>query len=99
MNICITCKLKQDKNHKIIDFDNKNYICNIHNEGYTRYRYYKKYELNMCLSYESKHNNHIIIKIKPNLDKIKNNIKEFKENIDIFNNNIDNIINKLNKVK
>jgi len=37
MNLCVTCKLKHDKNHKIIDYDNKNYICNIHNEGYIRY--------------------------------------------------------------
>ena len=97
MNICVTCKLKHDKNHKIIDYDNKNYICEIHNEGYIRYC--KKCKLNMCLSCESKHNDHETISIMPDLDKIKNNIKEFKENIDIFNNNIDNIINKLNKVK
>ena len=97
MNICVTCKLKHDKNHKIIDYDNKNYICEIHNEGYTRYC--KKCKLNMCLSCESEHNDHETISIMPDLDKIKNNIKEFKENIDIFNNNIDNIINKLNKVK
>jgi hypothetical protein len=51
-NICPLCKSNHDKLHKIIDYDNKNYICNIHNEAYTRY--YKKYDLNICLSYESK---------------------------------------------
>ena len=96
-NICVTCKLKHDKNHKIIDYDNKNYICNIHNEGYTRYC--KDCKLNLCLSCESKHNSHNIINIMPDLDKIKDNIEELREIIDIFNTNIDNIIKKLNKVK
>jgi len=90
MNVCITCKLKHDKNHKIIDYDNKNYICEIHNEGYTRFC--KKCELNMCLSCESEHYDHETISIMPNLGKIKNNIKELKENIDIFNNFYENII-------
>ena len=97
MNLCVTCKLKHDKNHKIIDYDNKNYICNIHNEGYIRYC--KKCELNMCLLCESKHNDHKTISIMLDLDKIKNNIKELRENIDIFNKNLENIVNKLNKVK
>jgi len=97
MNLCVTCKIKHDKNHKIIDYDIKNYICNIHNEGYARYC--KKCELNLCLSCESKHSEHETISIIPDLDKIKNNVKELRENIDIFNNNINNIISKLNKVK
>jgi len=96
-NICVTCKIKHDKNHKIIDYDNKDYICNIHNEGYTRYC--KDCKLNLCIYCEVDHNNHNTINIMPDLSKIKNNIKELRENIDIFNNNIDKIINKLNKVK
>jgi len=96
-NICVTCKIKHDKNHRIIDYDNKDYICNIHNEGYIRYC--KDCKLNLCIYCESKHNEHKTINIMPDLDKIKNNIKELRENIDIFNNNIDKIINKLNKVK
>ena len=97
MNICVTCKIKHDKNHKIIDYDNKDYICNILNEGYTRYC--EDCKLNLCVYCESKHNKHKTINIIPDLDEIKNNIKELRENIDIFNNNIEKIINKLNKVK
>ena len=96
-NICVTCKIKHDKNHKIIDYENKDYICNNHNEGYIRYC--EDCKINLCIYCESKHNNHNTINIMPDLDKIKNNIKELKENIDIFNNNIEKIINKLMKVK
>ena len=96
-NICVTCKIKHDKNHKIIDYENKDYICNNHNEGYIRYC--EDCKINLCIYCESKHNNHNTINIMPDLDKIENNIKELKENIDIFNNNIEKIINKLMKVK
>ena len=95
-NICVTCKFKHDKDHKIIDYDNKDYICNIHNEGYIRYC--KDCKLNLCVYCESKHNNHNTINIIPDLDEIKNKIKELRENINIFNNNIEKIINKLKKV-
>ena len=97
MKICVTCKLQHDKNHKIIDYDNINYICNYHNEGFIRYC--KDCNLNLCLYCESQHNNHNIISIMPDLDKIKKNIIELRENINIYNNNIDNIIYKLKKVK
>ena len=31
-NICPLCKEKHNKEHKILDYDNKNYICNKHND-------------------------------------------------------------------
>ena len=72
-NICVTCKIKHDKNHKIIDYENKDYICNNHNEGYIRYC--EDCKINLCIYCESKHNNHKIINIMPDLDEIKNKIK------------------------
>ena len=96
-NICVECQINHDKNHKIIDYENKNYICYNHYEGYTRYC--EDCKMNLCKNCEVDHNNHNTINIMPDLDKIENNIKELKENIDIFNNNIEKIINKLRKVK
>ena len=37
MNLCPLCKLMHDKSHSIINYDNKNYICNKHNEIFLRY--------------------------------------------------------------
>ena len=35
--ICLLCREKHNKDHIIIDYDNKNYICNKHNELYSAY--------------------------------------------------------------
>ena len=34
MNLCPLCKSIHDKNHPIINYDNKNYICNKHNDTF-----------------------------------------------------------------
>jgi len=98
-NICPLCKSLHDKNHKIIDYDFNNYICNNHNEKYISYC--NKCKKNICFQCEINHNNHEIIKfinILPDVNKIKEKIKEFKSKIDKLNNKINNIIIILNKV-
>ena len=37
MNLCPLCKSIHDKTHSIINYDNKNYICNKHNEIFVQY--------------------------------------------------------------
>jgi len=37
INICPLCKSNHDKNHNIINYDQKEYICEIHNENYIKY--------------------------------------------------------------
>ena len=100
-NICLLCKSKHDNNHKIIDYDRKNYICNNHNENYISYC--KECKMNLCLQCEIKHNdNHEIINyrnILPNENKIKEEIKEFRNKIEKFNNKINKIIEMFEKVK
>ena len=100
-NMCPLCKDNHNKEHKIIDYDNKNYICNKHNEQYILYC--EKCKENLCMQCDNEHNNnHKIIslrEIKPNLDNIKNKMKELKDIIDKFNNNIDDIILFLNNIK
>ena len=36
-DICPTCKINHDNNHRIIKYDERNYICNIHNEIFICY--------------------------------------------------------------
>ena len=115
MNICPICKDKHNKEHNIINYNEKNYICEIHNELYISYCNTCKKD--MCIICEKEHNNqstniisryfyyHEIIsyvKIIPEEEEIKRKIKEIKEIKEIinkFNENIDEIIYKLNKIK
>jgi len=112
MNLCPICKNKHNKEHKIINYNEKNYICEIHNELYIFYCNTCKKDL--CIICEKEHNSqftnlifryftsHEIIsygKIIPEEEEIKKKIKELKEIINIFNKNIDKIIYQLNKIK
>ncbi len=36
-NLCPLCLSTHDKTHTIINYDNKNYLCNKHEEKFTRY--------------------------------------------------------------
>ena len=47
-DICPTCKINHDKSHKIIKYDERNYICNIHNEIFICYC--KTCKKNICMS-------------------------------------------------
>jgi len=47
INLCPVCKLKHNKEHKIINDDDKKYICSKHYENYTKYCIECK--LNICM--------------------------------------------------
>ena len=99
-NLCPLCSSLHDRSHDIIDYNLKNYICNIHNDSYISYC--EKCKKNLCMFCEKKHdNNHKKIEYK-NIIESRNNIKEeiknFKNKIYIFINNIKEIIEKLNNV-
>ena len=99
-NICPLCSSIHDKNHKIIDYDRKNYICLNHNELYISYC--NKCKINLCSKCELEHNNHEIIKyinILPDENQIKEELKEFRNKINKLNDKMNNIINILNKIK
>ena len=98
-NLCPICKEKHQENHNIINYDEKNYICEKHNYPFALYC--KTCKINICILCENEHDNHETIsfgKIIPNKEKIKNNMKEFKNKIDSFNKNIKEIIDELNKI-
>ena len=54
-----------DKEHNIIKYEDKNYICNIHNDRYISYC--NKCNKNLCLKCENEHKNEnslIYLKLK-----------------------------------
>ena len=97
-NICPKCKTNHDKTHNIINYDNKNYLCEKHNQLYNLYCI--KCKKNICIYCENEHNNHNIIYFKEefqNIKELKRKSKELKEKIDKLKHNIKEIINLLNK--
>jgi len=99
LNLCPICYSNHDKNHKLINYDDKYYICEEHNKEYNSYCNDCKQDL--CILCEQNHNKHNIIHfgpLFPNIDNIKNYLKLLKEKKDILTNEIKEIINKLNKI-
>jgi len=100
INLCPLCKYKHNKNHKIINYDNKNYLCEIHNMNYNKYC--KDCKLNICMLCFKEHKNHSIIDFRSiilNKEENKKEMNKLKEYINAFNNNIAYIIEILEKVK
>ena len=99
-NLCPLCSSQHDQSHDIIDYNQKNYICNIHNDSYISYC--EKCKINLCMFCEKNHdNNHKKIEYKNIIEsknEIKKEINNFKNKIYIFINNIKEIIEKLNNV-
>ena len=58
INLCPLCKSNHNPNHKIINYDNKNYICEIHDVNYIKYC--KDCKLNICIYCPKEHKNHSI---------------------------------------
>ena len=93
INICPLCKSKHEKSHKIINYDEKDYICIEHNE---RYKYYcPQCKVNICQNCESKHKNHNISNLNLyNKNQLLNELNKFEKDIDNLNKNISEIIDK-----
>ena len=97
--MCPLCNTQHNKNHKVIDYDKKNFICNIHREKYNSYC--KRCEMNLCFFCENNHKNHGKIyfgEIVPNKNNIEDELKEFRKKIVKMNEIINNFINILKKI-
>ena len=98
-NICPLCKVKHNKEHNIINYNQKNYICKNHNENYNSFC--NKCKINLCILCESEHEHKNNITYYENIiskkEIIKNQIDELKIKINI-NEKIKEIINQLNKI-
>ena len=80
LNLCPICYSNHDKGHKLINYDNKNYICEEHNKEYNSYC--NDCIQNLCLFCEKNHKNHNIVtfgQLLPDIDNKRNYLKELKE--------------------
>ena len=99
LNLCPICYSKHNKNHNAINYDNKNYICEIHNKIFIAYC--ENCQNNICLFCEQNHNNHNIIhfgKLIPNENIINNYLELLKEKIAQIKNQIKQIMKKLKNI-
>ena len=83
INLCPACKSIHDKSHHFINYDDKDHICDIHNEKYSFYC--QNCEKNICIYCENEHLEHKIIsygRILPDLNRVETNFKILKEKID-----------------
>ena len=53
-NLCSICKTNHNNNHKIIDYEKKDYICSLHNSPYISYS--EDCKINLCLFCEKQDN-------------------------------------------
>ena len=100
MNLCPLCKSIHNKTHTIINYDNKNYICNKHNEFFVKYC--EDCKIDLCLSCINEHKNHKLISYENELidiKKLRKNMNNLKEVINKFKLNLEDIINKLKKLE
>ena len=89
INLCPICCKSHDKNHKIINYDHKYYICEIHNNSFISYC--ENCLQNTCIICEAEHNSHKVIhfsKIIPDKNELKTKINEIRKIIDAFKENI-----------
>ena len=93
-NVCPLCLSKHDKEHKVINYDERFYACDKH------YRYYNSYcekcKINLCSLCEENHKKHKISYFKnmlPNKNGLIESIKIYKEKINLLEDNIQKIIN------
>ena len=103
-NICPYCKLIHDKNHIIINYEDKNYICKIHNDSFTKYC--KKCNKNMCIACEDNHEGHNMLELKnflfkkngllKKVEELKKVIGKFKFKINIIKEIFDRMIHIIN---
>ena len=96
-NICPLCKSNHNNEHKIINYDDKYYICDRHNENYISYC--EQCKINLCTLCEG-HKNHKRIFFSDELPKkgILISKKNEKDTINLINKNIKILINILNEV-
>ena len=97
--LCSVCKYSHDNTHNVVEFEQKNYKCNIHNGNYTQYC--NDCTINICPLCVNEHQNHNIISlmdIAPDENKLEENKSNLRNSINKFKENINEIINKLNNI-
>ena len=99
LNICPLCKINHNTTHNIINYNQINFQCDIHDELYSSYC--KTCNKNLCTICEQDHNEHDTIRLGKLLKKkndLENKIEEFKISFVKFKEDTERIINILQKV-
>jgi len=100
-NLCQICKTIHEPKHNIVNYENKNYICDKHGEIFNSYCF--DCSKNLCFNCEDEHEGHnqkYYRQLKKGSNEIlKKELESFKEKIDIMISKINNIINICNTVK
>jgi len=101
-NLCPICKAKHEKeNNKnnIINYEQKFFVCQKHNDFYVNYcNDCQKNLCLLCIEEHRDHNNIFFSSLIPNVDEIKESISEIKSNIERFINNINTILKRLQEL-
>ena len=100
INLCPLCKETHDQNHGIINYEQKYYICDIHNRQFNSFCNSCKKDI--CVLCELEHEQHEIVyysKIIPKPNLLNKSKLLIKEVINEFSKNITEIMNKLNNIK
>ena len=96
-NICPLCKSEHEKlnpNHKVQNYEQKNYICPKHIDTFNKYC--KNCNLNICFSCSREHAQHEVIEIQDvDIKQTKEKLEEIKSEIQKTNNKINEIIEHL----
>ena len=100
-NLCLLCQQKHAaSNHKIVNYEQKNYICPKHGGPFIKYC--KKCNLNLCINCEEEHENHdakYFSNISLKKGELKRCLIELKEQINEFNKDMNKIIDIIEKLK
>ena len=98
--LCPLCKHQHNKEHHIIDFDYKDFICKKHYESFISYC--KNCKQDLCLLCIKEHHGHEMINygdIIPDINIVKDEFNEFDNTIIKFKKYIDELVLKLKKLK
>ena len=99
-NLCPLCKEKHPNCHAIIDYEQKDFTCFIHNENFTSYC--KKCKKNLCIECDSshEHKDDVILfrDILPKKDIIKSQINDLRIKIEKYQKVIENVKKELDNI-
>ena len=99
MNLCSLCKNNHDKEHNIINYKDKNYICKQHNKSFIQYC--ENCCEDICSSCLDEHENHSLVAYEDKFSEIKDlrkNMNNLKTVINKFKDNLEQIIIKFQKI-
>lgn len=98
-NLCVLCKARHNKNHIIINYDQKNFICPKHYNSF--FKYCHNCNINICLICNKEHLNHNLQSFENIIsspDSKRAELDKLKNEINIFNNHVKKIISGLNQL-